>query len=312
MKIRVLVSILCACLVFFVFTGCGMKMPQDSGATPSGSADSSTTDDDASYPTAITGIVSSFDNETITINLAELNDGTSSEGAETFTVGSSVYVISGGVRTISPDSSTAVLYESAGYKMGVPGDIAAGHFLAVVLRGDKVITIIDAGPGGIAGSDTESIQPTIEPTDTEEPTASPGVPDSTEPTAYMVITDGLKVRSGPGLEYAVLGVLDKGSTIKGTVSEGWVKYTYDGKTAYSSAEFVTISTAPEGVPDSSEQKTYKTTENLMARSGPGTTYSSLGTLEKGTELTGTVLGGWLKFTYDEKTAYCSAAYLTAG
>lgn len=53
-----------------------------------------------------------------------------------------------------------------------------------------------------------------------------------------------------------------------------------------------------------------TSSTLNYRTGPGTNYKKLGTLKKGKELTGTVTNGWLKFTYNSKTCYCSTKYLT--
>jgi uncharacterized protein YraI len=308
MKIKVLTSILCAGLLLFIFTGCGMKMPADSSASPSGSADGSPPGGSTSDTTTATGIVTFIDNESIKLEL--VRQAQSSEETDTVSVGLAVYVKTGETITVIPDANTSVVFEEFGFAPGVLDDISAGELLAVVLRGDTVITVINAGHAEVIDTGTEGEQPSVEPTSSSEP--SPGIPNTTEPAVYIVTTDGLKVRSGPGIEYSKLGTLDTGSTITGIITDGWIQYTYDGKTAYSSAEFIELSTAPKGVPDSSESKTYTTTDNVLARSGPGTTNASLGTLEKGTEVKGTVLGGWLKFTYNDKTAYCSASYLTAG
>lgn len=54
-----------------------------------------------------------------------------------------------------------------------------------------------------------------------------------------------------------------------------------------------------------------TASSLNYRSGPGTSYKKLGTLKKGFEIyRGTVTKGWLKFSYNSKTCYCSTKYLT--
>lgn len=54
-----------------------------------------------------------------------------------------------------------------------------------------------------------------------------------------------------------------------------------------------------------------TASSLNYRSGPGTSYRKLGTLKKGFEIyKGTVTKGWLKFSYNSKTCYCSTKYLT--
>ena len=60
-------------------------------------------------------------------------------------------------------------------------------------------------------------------------------------------------------------------------------------------------------------QTYTTTANLNVRSGPGTKYSVLATLKKGTTVTGTaaVSNNWLPITYKGKKAYVCASYLKA-
>ena len=311
MKIKILASIVSVCLVVFIFSGCGMKMPEDSGESPSGSAAGSPSGGDTSNAMTVTGIVGFVDHETITLELVEPVGAQSSDSTEIVSVGLSVYAKTGVTQSVYPDAGTAVIFTDQGFDSGPLDDVAAGDFLAIVLCGGTVNAVIDAGHAEVTDTGTAGGQPSVEPPDnSNEP--SPGIPDTSEPAVYSVITDGLKVRSGPGTEYAVQGVLDTGARVTGTISDGWLKFTYAGETAYCSAEYIEVSTAPEGVPDSSESKTYKTTDNLQARSGPGTTYSTLGTLEKGTAVTGTVSGGWLKFTYNDKTAYCSAAYLTAG
>jgi uncharacterized protein YgiM (DUF1202 family) len=311
MKTKVLAFTLCACLVLFVFSGCGMKMPDNSGASPSGSAEGSPSDGTATGATTVTGIVTFVDNETITFDVVSSDGAQFSEGAETVSVGSTTYVMTGGTQSVAPDAGTAVIFENQGFAQGTLDGIKAGDFVAVLLRGNTVTAVIDAGHAQVSNTGSEGVQPGVEPTDSSAEPSS-GIPDTSEPAAYTVITDGLKVRSGPGIEYNALGILDTGSRVTGTITDGWLQFTYNGETAYCSAQYLVLSTAPEGVSDSSESKTYKTTDNLMARSGPGTTFSSLGTLQKDTEVTGTVLGGWLKFTYNEKTAYCNAAYLTEG
>ena len=56
--------------------------------------------------------------------------------------------------------------------------------------------------------------------------------------------------------------------------------------------------------------TVKVNTTLNVRSGPGTGYSRIGSYKNGTKLTGTPTNGWLKHTYNGRTAYCSMQYLT--
>lgn len=56
--------------------------------------------------------------------------------------------------------------------------------------------------------------------------------------------------------------------------------------------------------------TYKTTANLNLRNGPGTSYSKLVTIPKGTKITVTdSSGNWRKTTYSNKTGWCNVKYL---
>ena len=52
-----------------------------------------------------------------------------------------------------------------------------------------------------------------------------------------------------------------------------------------------------------------TCRTLNVRLGGGTGYARIGTLSRGTLVSGELEDGWLKFAYDSQTAYCSADYL---
>lgn len=53
-----------------------------------------------------------------------------------------------------------------------------------------------------------------------------------------------------------------------------------------------------------------TATELNVRSGPGTGYSSIGTLKKGAIIkVKSISNGWAKFTFAGQTAYVSADYL---
>jgi uncharacterized protein YgiM (DUF1202 family) len=52
------------------------------------------------------------------------------------------------------------------------------------------------------------------------------------------------------------------------------------------------------------------TSKLYVRSGPSASNSKLGTLAKDATVTGVDTNGWVKFTFNDKTAYCSDKYLT--
>ena len=129
-----------------------------------------------------------------------------------------------------------------------------------------------------------------------------------------VNTDSLNVRSGPGTNYSKLGTLSKGSKV-GVISEsnGWSKINYNGKEAYVSSKY--LNRIPENnntsKPESVKETKEVNTNSLNVRSGPGTNYSKLGSLSKGSKVEViSESNGWSKINYNGKEAYVSSQYLS--
>ena len=132
-----------------------------------------------------------------------------------------------------------------------------------------------------------------------------------------VNTDGLNVRTGPSTSYSSIGKLNKGTKVQ-VISEsaGWSKINYNNKIAYVSSGYLktvstnTSDTKPE---DSTEQ--YKeikvvNTNGLNVRKGPSTSYSSIGKLNKGSNVEViSESAGWSKINYNNTTAYVATMYL---
>lgn len=138
---------------------------------------------------------------------------------------------------------------------------------------------------------------------TTSPSPTPATPDATgTPTASTTISavvatedEVLRVRGGPGTEYAVLGRLEPGTelTLLARSADGpWYQFTYpldsDGR-GWVIGEFLEIQGSPDQLPMVQTQpaSALVATENevLNVRGGPGTDYAVLGKLEPGTELT---------------------------
>lgn len=134
--------------------------------------------------------------------------------------------------------------------------------------------------------------------------------------------DSLIVRSGAGPSYSKLGLLKKGKVIyitkKITKPSGavWYQFKYNGKTSYvnGSSKYVTLTNIVSEI--SRNNKAVVTEGPLNVRSGPGTSYSSLGKLEKGKniqvllEIKKTDGTKWYKFRYsNSKNGYVSAKYV---
>lgn len=188
--------------------------------------------------------------------------------------------------------------------------------LAVTLSALVSLSPATFAASSTAASATPSASPSKNPSAVSSPTPSkaPSTASSAaKKETYTVANAGVYVRSGPGTSYSKLGMLDKGAKETGIVTNGWLEFTYNGKSAYCSAKYLSndADTVTTAATSSAKALTYQVNASqLKVRSGPGTSYSTLGKLEKGAKETGVVEDGWLKFTYNNVTAYCSATYLT--
>ncbi len=120
---------------------------------------------------------------------------------------------------------------------------------------------------------------------------------------YMVTCRTLNVRMGPGTSYAKLGTLSRGTLISGKYENGWVKFTYNGQTAYSSADYLMQV-------DGDLSGLHVTCRTLNVRAGAGTNFDILGTLSRGTEISvRDVLPGWYEIDFLGGIGYVSSAYI---
>ena len=120
---------------------------------------------------------------------------------------------------------------------------------------------------------------------------------------YMVTCRTLNVRLGGGTGYARIGTLSRGTILEGELENGWLKFPYNGQTAYCSADYL----AKIGGDLTDMHVTCRT---LNVRAGAGTNFEILGTLSRGTEVEILdVLPGWYKIEYLGGEAYVSAAYI---
>ena len=152
-----------------------------------------------------------------------------------------------------------------------------------------------------------------------------------------VKVDDLSVRSGAGTTDKKLGSLNKGTkvTVISTLSNGWVKIEYKNGYGYVSnvkgAYLEAVSSSNPSVPNepsipdvpstpdttpSTKKEMQVKVDDLSVRSGAGTTYKKLGSLEKGTKVTviSALSNGWVKIEYKNGYGYVSnvkGAYLEA-
>ncbi|MDO4745916.1 MAG: SH3 domain-containing protein, partial [Bacillota bacterium] len=135
-------------------------------------------------------------------------------------------------------------------------------------------------------------------------------------------SDPLTVRSGAGSGYSKIGSLAKGKTFtitgKAQDSSGkwWYRLTYSGKNGYVSSSYVkTTSTSSSATTVTSTTGTVNTkSDPLTVRSGPGTSYSKLGTIANGKTFSITSKAKdssgvwWYKFKFNGKNGYVSSKY----
>ncbi len=120
---------------------------------------------------------------------------------------------------------------------------------------------------------------------------------------YMVTCRTLNVRLGGGTGYARIGTLSRGTILEGELENGWLKFPYNGQTAYCSADYL----ARVGGDLTDMHVTCRT---LNVRAGAGTNFEILGTLSRGAEVEILdVLPGWYEIEYLGGEAYVSAAYI---
>lgn len=137
-----------------------------------------------------------------------------------------------------------------------------------------------------------------------------------------VVASAVNLRSGPSTSSGVITTLNKGATMSVIgVSGEWYHVNYNGTQAYINSAYVGLSgasapsqgnTNPGTTPASGSAGTVKG-NSVRMRSGPGTSYSILGTYNNGTALTITgTENGWTKVTIGGVAGYIRSDYVNAG
>lgn len=119
---------------------------------------------------------------------------------------------------------------------------------------------------------------------------------------------GVNVRSGPGTGYDIIGAVAYGSSVTIIGESGsWYRINYNGGNGYISSDYVTVREEEDFTQTTA---TVNSAIGLNVRSGPGTQYSTIFTLDNYAVVTVTGKeGDWYKISYNGRSGYVSAQYL---
>ena len=142
------------------------------------------------------------------------------------------------------------------------------------------------------------------------------------PTSTMYTTPeiGLNLRKGPGTSYSVIRTLSKGTAVTvHSSSNGWSKISVNGVEGYVSTSFLSSTNPSTNSSTSNETTSTPTTTmyvtpdaGLNLRKGPGTSYSVIKTLSKGTAVTvHSSNNGWSNVSANGVEGYVSTSYLSS-
>ena len=142
------------------------------------------------------------------------------------------------------------------------------------------------------------------------------------PTSTMYTTPeiGLNLRKGPGTSYSVIRTLSKGTAVTvHSSSNGWSKISVNGVEGYVSTSFLSSTNSFTNASTSTETTTLPITDMLATsetglnlRKGPGTSYSVIKTLSKGTAVTvHSSNNGWSNVSANGVEGYVSTSYLSS-
>lgn len=132
---------------------------------------------------------------------------------------------------------------------------------------------------------------------------------STKKTGTVNVNSALNVRSGPGTNHSIKGVLYKGNSVTIIKEQGgWLNIEYKGGNAWVSSQYVIKNSTSTA---SGKTGTVKVNTALNVRSGPGTNYSIKGSLYNGNTVTiHSEKNGWLNIDYKGGKAWVSGTYVT--
>ncbi|MGE0712151.1 MAG: penicillin-insensitive murein endopeptidase [Planctomycetota bacterium] len=130
-----------------------------------------------------------------------------------------------------------------------------------------------------------------------------------------VTASALNLRSGPGTGYRVIAVAQRGEVMQALGTTGsWTLVQRGSTRAYGATSYLRTSSANTGTNTGTTSGTQMevTASGLNVRSGPGTGYRVVGTLNRGARVTVTgQSGAWRRIAFNGGSAYVHGDYLGA-
>ena len=216
--------------------------------------------------------------------------------------------------SFTPASGTAYATEAVNVRTG-PG--TSYSVLGYLNKGEKVTITgtVNNGwtqiklPGGALGYVSGAYLSSYYPSGNSCPVVNNNVG-----TLYKVNTGALNVRRGPGTNYGIVSTLQRGDQVTCIGQSGkWFKIaTSDGSDAWVSSSYLTSVNGNSNVIIESNGTMYATT-GVNVRSGPSTSYSIVGGLNRGDKVTKTgTSGNWTRIAWGSGSAYVYSKYLQSG
>ncbi len=124
--------------------------------------------------------------------------------------------------------------------------------------------------------------------------------------------DSVRMRMGPSTDFAAIGTLSKGTSVKISGETGsWYEISANGKYGYMSKDYIkVVSTASTDTVEKMDKIGIVTGNGVRMRSGAGTSYSTIGYYDKGihVKVTGKT-GSWYAVSYNGLSGYMSTDYV---
>jgi uncharacterized protein YraI len=136
---------------------------------------------------------------------------------------------------------------------------------------------------------------------------------SPSPNDIATTTDRLNLRSGPGTSFGVVTILPIAAivTLTGETRNGYRSVTWGAYSGWVSSAYLDFGSTPAPEPEPIPDANASTTDALNLRTGPGTAYSVILVMPRGSRvvLTGQRTNGYRAVTYNGRSGWAAEAYI---